>query len=83
VETPIGRLPAPGSLDVTGLGLTQAQLDLLLTVDPVIWGQEAALIPAAYERFGERLPAELWAEHKALVLRLAEAARKPAMAAAE
>ena len=83
VETPIGRLPAPGSLDVSGLGLTQEQLDLLLTVDTDIWRKEAALIPPFYERFGERLPAALWAEHQALVARLEGAIRKPAMAAAE
>jgi phosphoenolpyruvate carboxykinase (GTP) len=83
VETAIGNLPAPGSLDVSGLGLTQAQLDLLLTVDADIWRQEAALVPAFYERFGDHLPAALWAELDALVKRLGAPARNPAMAAAE
>jgi len=84
VETPIGNLPAPGGLDVAGLDLSQAQLDLLLTVDADIWRQEAALIPPFYERFGERLPATLWAEYDALVERLqAASAHKPAMEAAE
>jgi phosphoenolpyruvate carboxykinase (GTP) len=83
VDTPIGRLPAPGSLDVSGLGLTQAQLDLLLTVDTDIWRQEAALVPAFYDRFGDRLPPELWAELDALVARLGEPARKSTMVAAE
>jgi phosphoenolpyruvate carboxykinase (GTP) len=82
VDTPIGLLPAPGSLDVSDLGLTQAQLDLLLTVDADIWRQEAALVPAFYERFGDRLPTALWAELDALVARLGAPARKPAMAAA-
>jgi phosphoenolpyruvate carboxykinase (GTP) len=83
VDTAIGLLPAPGSLDVSGLGLTKAQLDLLLTVDADIWRQEAALVPAFYERFGERLPAALWAELESLVERLGAPARKPTMAAAE
>jgi phosphoenolpyruvate carboxykinase (GTP) len=83
VDTPIGLLPAPGSLDVSGLGLTQAQLDLLLSVDEDIWRQEAALVPAFYERFGDRLPAALWAELDALVARLGEPAHKSAMVAAE
>ena len=81
VETPIGRLPAPGSLDVSGLGLTEEQLKLLLSVDLEIWRKEASLIPPFYETFGERLPKALWAEYEALVKRLAAAA--PAMAAAE
>jgi phosphoenolpyruvate carboxykinase (GTP) len=82
VDTPIGRLPSKDSLDLTGLALTEAQLDLLLTVDREIWRQEAALIPPFYERFGDRLPKALWREYEALVERLA-GARKPAMAAAE
>ncbi len=83
VDTPIGRLPAPGSLDVAGLGLRQDQLDLLLTVDLDIWRQEAALIPPFYERFGERLPAALWDEYEALVARLGAPARAAAMEPAE
>jgi phosphoenolpyruvate carboxykinase (GTP) len=70
VDTPIGRLPTPASLDLSGLSLTAADLDLLLTVDAQAWREEAALIPAAYERFGERLPAALWEEYRSLVQRL-------------
>ncbi len=72
-ETPIGRLPEPGDLDVRGLSLSPEQLSLLLTVDPEVWREEASLIPPAYEQFGERLPAELWAQYEALVARLAQA----------
>lgn len=81
VETPIGRLPKAAELDVAGLGLTQEQLNLLLSVDAEIWRQEAALIPPFYEKFGDRLPKALWAEYEELVKRLSSAS--PAMAAAE
>jgi phosphoenolpyruvate carboxykinase (GTP) len=77
-DTAIGRLPTKASLDVSGLSLTDAQLDLLLSVDADIWRQEAALIPAFFEKFGDRLPKALWAEHKALVDRLQEPALEPA-----
>jgi phosphoenolpyruvate carboxykinase (GTP) len=70
VDTPIGRLPAKGALDVEGLDLTDQQLDLLLTVDATVWKEEARLIPAHYEKFGERLPQELWDEFDALNERL-------------
>ncbi|MCC6879563.1 MAG: phosphoenolpyruvate carboxykinase (GTP) [Rhodocyclaceae bacterium] len=79
VDTPIGRLPARGALDISGLQLTDADLDLLLTVDPEVWAEEAALIPAFYERFGDHTPPELWAQYEALVARL----RTPATIAAE
>jgi phosphoenolpyruvate carboxykinase (GTP) len=61
-ETPIGRVPTRDALDVDGLSLTDDQLDLLLTVDPEVWREEAALIPPHYERFGEHLPRALWDE---------------------
>jgi phosphoenolpyruvate carboxykinase (GTP) len=68
--TPIGLLPTRESLDTSGLGLTDEQLNILLTVDRSVWKEEAALIPPAYEKFGDRLPAELWREYEALVERL-------------
>ncbi len=72
-DTAVGRVPTHDSLDLTGLDLTAAQLDLLLTIDPAVWREEAALIPAFYERFGERLPVQLWGQHEALTARLAAA----------
>ena len=72
-DTAIGRLPTTGSLDTEGLNLTPEQLALLLSVDPEVWKQEAALIPADYEKFGDRLPQVLWDEHAALVERLDQA----------
>jgi phosphoenolpyruvate carboxykinase (GTP) len=70
VDTPIGRVPAKDSLDVSGLGLSDGQLDLLLTVDREVWKEEASLIPPDYEKFGDHLPQQLWDEHQALVKRL-------------
>jgi len=75
IDSPIGRLPARDGLDLTGLDLTDAQLDLLLTVDPEIWRAEAALIPEAYARFGDRLPPALWRQLDALGERLARLGR--------
>jgi phosphoenolpyruvate carboxykinase (GTP) len=69
-DTPIGRLPNKESLDVEGLGLSDHDLNLLLSVDRSVWKEEAALIPASYEKFGDRLPQALWDEHEALIQRL-------------
>ncbi|HEX3699052.1 MAG TPA: phosphoenolpyruvate carboxykinase (GTP) [Phenylobacterium sp.] len=82
-ETPIGLVPARDGLDIEGLDLDDAQLDLLLNVDPAVWLEEAALIKPHYEKFGERLPPALWAEYEGLLKRLKAAMRSPAMAAAE
>jgi len=83
IDTPIGRLPTRASLDTSGLQLSDSQLDTLLTVDPVIWTQEAALIPEFYERFGVNTPKALWAEYAALVSRLQDATQPDRVAAAE
>ena len=79
-DTPIGRGPRPRDLDLAGLALSPEQLDILFEVDVETWRQEASLIPAAYERFADRLPPELWAQYHALLERLdqAEADRSPA-----
>ena len=69
-DTAIGRVPTADALDTEGLSLTPEQLALLLTVDPEVWKEEAALIPPDYEKFGGRLPQALWDEHAALVERL-------------
>ncbi|WP_282009726.1 phosphoenolpyruvate carboxykinase (GTP) [Brevundimonas aveniformis] len=69
-DTAIGRTPVAGSLDLDGLDMSEEHLDLLLNVDPVIWREEASLVPAHYERFGDRLPKALWDQLAALNARL-------------
>ena len=70
VETPVGRLPAPGELDVDGLELTPEQRALLLEVDLDAWRAEAELIPEHLATYGEHAPEGLWEEQRALVERL-------------
>ncbi len=81
-ETPIGLTPAKGALDVSGLDIAPDRLETLFQVDPTVWAEEAGLIPAFYETFGERLPAALWAQHEALLDRLAQAQASARYAAA-
>jgi len=81
VETPIGRVPTKESLDLSGLRLGDDQLNLLLTVDPATWSEEAALIPGFYKTLGDRLPAALWGEYEALTGRLEKAANREVVAA--
>ncbi|ANW18427.1 phosphoenolpyruvate carboxykinase (GTP) [Streptomyces clavuligerus] len=70
VETPIGVLPAAGSLDTEGLDLSADDLSYLLTVDKEVWREEAALVPEHLNTFGDHTPKELWDEYRALVARL-------------
>jgi phosphoenolpyruvate carboxykinase (GTP) len=69
-ETPLGVLPTRAALDTAGLDVSDADLDLLLSVDAEAWKQEADLIPSHFETFGDHLPQELWQELDALKGRL-------------
>jgi phosphoenolpyruvate carboxykinase (GTP) len=70
VATPIGNLPAPGSLDIDGLQLSQEDLDLLLTVDHQAWKLEADQMPEFFRMFGDHMPKRLWELHQDLMDRL-------------
>ncbi len=72
VETPIGYVPAPGAVDISGLDVTDEQMEELSHVDTEEWLNEIALIREHYERFGERLPKVLSDELDALEARLQE-----------
>jgi phosphoenolpyruvate carboxykinase (GTP) len=70
VETPIGLVPAAGSLSLDGLELPTAALEQLLRVERDEWAEEVSEIRAFLERFGERLPVELSQALDALAHRL-------------
>jgi phosphoenolpyruvate carboxykinase (GTP) len=68
--TPVGYLPAPGSLDLDGLDLSWTDLALLLTVDIAAWKLEAEHIPEFFRTFNRHLPTRLWELYRDLVDRL-------------
>jgi len=73
VETPIGFVPTPESLDRRGLALPDETLRTLLKVDAADWveaveGQEHFL-----RTLGTHLPAGMWNEHEALGHRIRDA----------
>ena len=70
VETPIGRLPAEGSLDVTGLKVAPEAMKELLKVDKEGWKAELPLMREHFKTFGDKLPKGLWDELAALEQRL-------------
>ena len=71
--TPIGTVPAPGEVDLSGLSIDEADVAELLDVDVEGWLAEIPLIREYYERFGEKLPAVLTAQLDALEERLRSA----------
>jgi phosphoenolpyruvate carboxykinase (GTP) len=72
-ETPIGRVPAEGSLNFEGLDLSAEQVEELFEIDPVTWLAEADLTEEYFAKFGDHVPAELNAQLAALRDRLRRA----------
>lgn len=72
VDTPIGRIPAKGALDLAGLDLSDAAVTELFAVDKDSWLAETDLTEAYYAEFGDRVPAELTAQLGALRQRLSD-----------
>ncbi|HEY2880398.1 phosphoenolpyruvate carboxykinase (GTP) [Nocardioides sp.] len=70
VETPIGHVPTPESLDTDGLDMTDEELAMALSVDPEEWKAEIPQIQEWFDKFGEQLPAVLWTELDGLKARL-------------
>ena len=73
IETPIGNVPAPDQIDVSGLDIEPEDLRTLLEVDLDGWTEEVPLIREHYARFGDQLPEDLKAEVERLQQALEDA----------
>ena len=60
VETPIGYVPRPEDIDLTGLeDFDIEKLKTILDVDKKVWTKEADEIEEYFKKFGDKLPKEL------------------------
>ena len=66
VETPIGFLPAEGSLDVAGLDIDEVDLSAVVSYTESEWRDEVPRIGRWFDTFGWRLPRELVDELRTL-----------------
>jgi len=69
-KTPIGYVPYPADIDMTGLNLSGGTLEKLLEVRKTDWLEELKGIKKFFSQFKQDLPAELWQEYTALASRL-------------
>jgi phosphoenolpyruvate carboxykinase (GTP) len=70
VETPIGHVPTPESLDTAGLDMSAEDLATCLAVDVEEWRAEIPQITEWFAKFGSTLPTTLWTELDGLKARL-------------
>ncbi|MGA1700034.1 MAG: phosphoenolpyruvate carboxykinase (GTP) [Candidatus Nanopelagicales bacterium] len=73
VETPIGRIPAEGELDLHGVDISDEQVAELFAVNADSWLAEADLTEDYYAKFGDRVPQALRDQLDALRSRLQSA----------
>ena len=62
IDTPIGRLPEPGAINVEGLDITAEVMEDLFAVDANNWLAECDLTEEYYAKFGDRVPEQLRTE---------------------
>ena len=70
METPVGRIPAEGEIDVDGLDISAEQMAELFAINPASWLAETDLTDEYYAKFGDRVPAQLREQLAALRARL-------------
>jgi phosphoenolpyruvate carboxykinase (GTP) len=70
VETPIGRVPAEGEIDTSGLELDPEDMRVLLSVSHEEVNQQLPQVEAHLHQFGHRLPEGITAQLEALKARL-------------
>jgi phosphoenolpyruvate carboxykinase (GTP) len=70
VDTPIGRVPEEGDLNLDGLDLSEDAVHRLLTVDPESVKAEIPQVKEHLAKFGDQLPAEITRQLDALEDRL-------------
>ena len=71
-ETPIGYMPYPRDIDLTGTDVTVEQLASILDVDKIGWYYEADDIAHFYSKFGDKLPEKLAKQLRTLKKNLKE-----------
>ncbi|GAA4367138.1 phosphoenolpyruvate carboxykinase (GTP) [Paeniglutamicibacter cryotolerans] len=69
-ETAIGFVPTGDSIDLTGLDMTPADVEVAVKVDAGEWATELASIEEWYAKFGDSLPQSLRNEFNGLKERL-------------
>ncbi len=70
VETPVGHVPTPESLDTDGLDMTNEQIAAVLAVDPEEWRAEIPQITEWFDKIGDALPTTMRDELETLKRRL-------------
>jgi phosphoenolpyruvate carboxykinase (GTP) len=70
VKTPIGYVPDPKDIDMTGLEMPNGSMDKLFAITRKDWLAEVDAVGQFFDGFGTRMPDEMWRQHELLRARL-------------
>jgi len=70
IDTPIGSVPSPGTINLDGIDVDENTLERLLGVDPEAWQGELEGQKEFLEQFGSTMPKEMWGQFHKLQERL-------------
>jgi phosphoenolpyruvate carboxykinase (GTP) len=70
VKTPIGYVPDPKDIDMTGLKMPNGSMDKLFAITRKDWLAEVDAVGQFFDGFGTRMPDEIWRQHELLRGRL-------------
>ena len=70
-KTPVGYVPKPNDIDMTGLNLSAGTMKNLLNIDKREWQKETKYVAQFLKKFGRHLPKEMLQEYNSLAKRLA------------
>ncbi len=70
IKTPIGYVPSPENLDMTGLEITHDAMNKLFAVNRDDWYEETDNVAAFFQKFGKRFPKVMWDQLEQLRQRL-------------
>lgn len=65
-ETPIGYIPSPEDLDISGLDMSRDTLEKTLNITNDGWADELNSVETFFKTFGDRMPKAMWDEYNAL-----------------
>jgi phosphoenolpyruvate carboxykinase (GTP) len=71
-ETPMGAVPTPDALNLSGLNLSAETVNAILEVNPADWTDDLKDQKAFFDKIGSRLPKELHQEQEAFAKRLGQ-----------
>ncbi len=60
VECPLGFVPKAADINLEGCGVDEKTVEGLLSIDKELWLKECEGIREYYEKFGDKVPHELW-----------------------